>query len=51
LLFPFRGPIGVPELFLVLGGLLFIAFWVVLIGAIVRGRERFFRASIGIVAV
>ena len=37
LLFPFRGPIGVPELFLLGVPLLFIAFWVVLIVAIVRG--------------
>jgi hypothetical protein len=36
-LFPFRGPIGVPELFVVAGALLFVAFWVGLIGAIVRG--------------
>lgn len=37
LLFPLRGPIGVPELFVVGGSLLFITFWVILIGALVRG--------------
>jgi hypothetical protein len=37
LLVPFRGPIGVPELFVLGGALLFAAFWVGLIGAIVRG--------------
>jgi hypothetical protein len=37
LLLGFRGPIGVPELFVLAGPLLFVAFWVVLIGAIVRG--------------
>ena len=35
--FPMSGPIGVPELFVLAGALLFVTFWVVLIGAIVRG--------------
>jgi hypothetical protein len=45
---PMGFPIGVPELFLMVGPLVFLAFWVVLIVAIVRGlgllgRDRYRR--------